>query len=344
VPTPDQPHDVQLTDVRLTPDELSPDEQGPDELSPAAVADRRERAVRAAVGAGRALGLTVTEPAVLYDVFSVVVHLRPAPVVVRVPTVLPPTVAADRAGQRAQQCRELAVTAWLAGRGHPVVAPSLLVPREPVHRDGYSMTFWQHVSPLTEDRVSGTDDPERARHVARLHAALADYPGELRFLLPLDASIPDGLARLAGRPELLDAAGLHRARTEWAQLEPLATPAGFAARFPGLAVQPVHGDAPAYNIITTEAGPLSADFEHVTLGPVEWDLAFATPSDREAYDAGAAELGLRGLDTGLLRVMECARMIQLVACLPLAPLLPGLAAGVRPLLDQWLASPPLDHL
>lgn len=315
------------------------------ELSPDEVAARQERAVAAAVGAGRGLGLTVTEPAVLYDVFSVVVHLRPAPVVVRVPTVLPPTVAADPDGQRAQQSRELAVTAWLADRGHPVVAPSPLVPREPVRRDGYSMTFWRYVAPVAEERVSAMVDPERAQHVARLHAALADYPGDLRFLLPLDASIPDGLARLADRPDLLDAAGLRRARTEWALLEPLTTPAGFAARFPGLAVQPVHGDAPAYNIITTEAGLLSADFEHVTLGPVEWDLVNATPGDREAYDATAAELGLRRLDVGLLRVMECARMIQLVACLPLAPLLPGLADGVRPFLEQWLASPPprLDH-
>jgi Ser/Thr protein kinase RdoA (MazF antagonist) len=185
------------------------------------------------------------------------------------------------------------------------------------------------------------DDPERARHVARLHTALADYRGDLRFLMPLGATIPHGLARLADRPDLLDAAGQRRARAEWAQLEPLTGPAGFAARFPGVAVQPVHGDAPAYNIITTDAGLLSADFEHVTLGPVEWDLAFATPGDREAYDATAGELGLRPLDTGVLRVMECARMIQLVACLPLAPLLPGLADGVRPFLEQWLESPPL---
>jgi hypothetical protein len=74
---------------------------------------RRERAVAAAAAAGRALGLTVTDPHVLHDVFSVVVHLRPAPVVARVPTVLPRTVAADPVTQAAQQRRELAVAGWL---------------------------------------------------------------------------------------------------------------------------------------------------------------------------------------------------------------------------------------
>jgi len=255
-------------------------------------------------------------------------------------------VAADPDGQRAQQCRELSVTAWLADRGHPVVAPSPLVPREPVRRDGYSMTFWRYVAPVAEERVSAMVDPERAQHVARLHAALADYPGDLRFLLPLDASIPDGLARLADRPDLLDAAGLRRARAEWALLEPLTTPAGFAARFPGLAVQPVHGDAPAYNIITTEAGLLSADFEHVTLGPVEWDLVNATPGDREAYDATrcrarAAPVGRRPVAGHGVRPDDPARRLP-----PRSPrCCPGWPTACARSLEQWLESPPLrlDH-
>ena len=61
----------------------------------------------------------MSDPRVLYDVFSVIVHLSPAPVVVRVPTVLPRTVATDPGAQLAQQCCELAVAGWLADRGHP---------------------------------------------------------------------------------------------------------------------------------------------------------------------------------------------------------------------------------
>jgi Ser/Thr protein kinase RdoA (MazF antagonist) len=313
-----------------------------DEIGADDVRARQERALTAAADAGRALGLTVTEPHVLYDVFSVVVHLRPAPVVVRVPTVLPRTVAADPDVQADQQRRELAAAGWLAARGHPVVPPSPLVPPEPVRHDGFSMTFWQYVEQVPGDPSAGLDEPERLRLAARLHAALRDYPGELRFLMPLDASLPDGFAQLESRPDLLDPADLARARAEWELLEPLTDPDRFAATFPGLTVQPVHGDAPTYNVIVTPDGPLASDFEHVTRGPVEWDMVYADEAARATYDAAAAELGLRPLDERLLRVMETARMLQLVACLPMAPQLPGLFEGVTPAVEHWRTGPPLE--
>ncbi|WP_406213601.1 hypothetical protein [Streptomyces decoyicus] len=58
-------------------------------MTPDQLAVRTSRALDAAVAAGRGPGLTVTDATVLHDVFSVVVHLAPSPVVVRVPTVLP---------------------------------------------------------------------------------------------------------------------------------------------------------------------------------------------------------------------------------------------------------------
>jgi hypothetical protein len=51
--------------------------------------------------------------------------------------------------------------------------------------------------------------------------------------------------------------------------------------------------------------------------------------------AAATQLGLRPLDQKLLSVMESARMLQLIACLALAPQLPVLADGLRPMLEQW---------
>ncbi|MFJ9173477.1 hypothetical protein [Streptomyces sp. NPDC102360] len=48
-------------------------------LTPQQRAGRRSAAVDAAVAAGRELGLTITDAAVLHDVFSVVVHLAPSP-------------------------------------------------------------------------------------------------------------------------------------------------------------------------------------------------------------------------------------------------------------------------
>ena len=71
----------------------------------------------------------MTDPRVLYDVFSVVVHLSPAPVVVRVPTVLPRTVAADPGAQAAQQRRELAVTGCRSTRRFRTVSRSWSTPR-----------------------------------------------------------------------------------------------------------------------------------------------------------------------------------------------------------------------
>ena len=115
--------------------------------------------------------------------------------------------------------------------------------------------------------------------------------------------------------------------------------AAFDAAVPGADIQPVHGDAPYYNIIVTPAGELCSDFEHVTLGPVERDLAGAGPLGQAAYDAAAARLGLRPLDERLLRVMESAGMLQVVACLALVPQLPMLAEGLRPSLEHWRATP-----
>ena len=265
-------------------------------LTPEEIADRARRAVAAAAAAGRDLGLDVTAPRVLYDAFSVVVHLAPAPVVARVPTVLSRTIAADPKAQATQQRRELAVAGWLAAQGHPVVPPSPLVPPEPVRRDAW--------------------------------------------FVPLDESIPDALEVLRDRPDLLAPADLDRARREWELIGPLtSSPEAFAATFPEATVQPIHGDAPLYNVIPTPDGELSADFEHVTIGPVEWDLTFASPEQLAAYDEAASGLGLRPHDPRLLDVMAAARMMQLVACLPIVPELPVLAEGLRPAIDHWRTQP-----
>lgn len=301
------------------------------------IAERARCAVAAAASAGRDLGLSVDDPTPLYDVFSVVVHLAPVPVVVRVPTVLPRTVAADPQAQADQQRRELAVTGWLHGQGFPVVPPSPLVAAEPVRRDGFSMTFWQHVTVLPADPPSSGSRVELA---AELHAALRGYPGPLPWLMPLDASVPDGLDQLDGCPDLLDPADLRRARHEWSVLHGvLGTAAALAREFPGVRPQPVHGDAPTYNMLSTPDGVLCADFEHVTLGVPEWDLVGIEPEDRAAYDAAAGRLGLRPLDDRLLAVMAAARTMQLVACLALAPQLPLLVEGLRPCVDQWREAP-----
>lgn len=300
-------------------------------MSGSSDADRTARALTAAVEAGRGLGLTVTEPVVLHDIFSVVVHLAPSPVVVRVPTVLPigTTLTAQAAGQR----EELAVVTWLRDRGHPVVEPSPLVPAEPVQRDGFSMTFWQwedHRPPAEPDWTADT------AHVADLHLALRDYPGPLRYL-PFLSDVPAAFAFLAGRPDLIDAADLDRARREWDVLAPVVTtPEGLRAEFGEAAeIRPVHGDSPTYNLLKTPNGERHADFELACLGPIEWDLTLLQPAAVAAYADRATALGLRRPDPRLLAVMEATRLLQVVAVLALVPQLPAMKDALQVPLGHW---------
>lgn len=295
-------------------------------------AARTAAAVDAAIGAARELGLDVAGTTVLHDLFSVVVRLEPAPVVVRIPTVLPSTETPQTLARR--QAEELAVTAWLAARGVPVLVPSPLVPPRPVQRDGFSMTFWEYVE---EDGAAEPDYAANAERTARLHAALRDYPGELGFLATAD---PDGVAAgldlLAGRPDLLPAEDVARARAEWAALEPaVRSRAVFEARFPGVELQPVHGDCPPANMFAAVDGLRYADFELVTLGPVEWDLATLGPELEAAYDRGAAAAGIRGLRPDVLEFVTAVGVLRAITALALVPQLPELAGYLQPVIEQW---------
>jgi thiamine kinase-like enzyme len=312
-------------------------------ITPNAIAARTSRAVAAATAAGRDLGLAVEEPRVLYDVFSVVVHLAPEPVVVRVPTVLPPSYSRAPETQTSQQRSELAVAGWLADRGHPVVRPSPLVPREPVRRDGFSMTFWQFVEQLPDVEPDMT---QRMRQTARLHAALRDYDdGRLDFWAPFGSYVPEGLSELARLPDLIDAADLRRAQREWGAIGPVLTSrAAFTEAFPGVDLQTIHGDAPYHNMISTPDGDLWSDFELVTTGAVESDLAMVGPEALAVYDEAAVALGLRTVDERVLRLTEAAARLAMIAALAMAPELPMLVDAIAPMVDQWRATEPVTGL
>ncbi|OBF25061.1 aminoglycoside phosphotransferase [Mycobacterium sp. ACS4331] len=312
-------------------------------LTPDDLAGRTSRAVAAATAAATDLGLTVESPRVLHDMFSVIVHLAPSPVVARVPTVLPQAYLDAPDLQTAQQCAELAVARWLADRGCPVVGPSPLVPREPVPRDGFSITFWGMVEEMPEPEL---DLVHRASYTARLHAELREYDGSgLGFWTPFGAYIPASLAALEHLPGLVDATDLARAQREWEVLAPVLTDREtFEAAFPGVTVQPIHGDAPYYNMIPTADGLLWSDFEMVCVGAVESDLAMAGPEAVAAYDAAATELGLRHVDQRVLRLTETAGQLASVAVLAMATQLPMLVEAVAPVLDAWRQRPEVTEI
>lgn len=305
-------------------------------LSPEDLARRTAAAVDAAVGAGRGLGLEVTDAAVLHDVFSVVVHLAPAPVVARIPTVLPPST--DPATLTRRQRSEVDVAGWLAEHGTPVIPPSSLVPREPVRRNGFSMTFWEFVA---EDRTVTPDYAANSELTAELHAALREYPGPLTFLSSAEPEfVTESLAVLADYPERVGADDLDRARREWRILEPLVrSRAAFENAFPGVELQPIHGDSPPANVFPGVDGYRFSDFELVTLGPVEWDLAGLGPELEAAYNRGAERHGLRTLREDVLGFANAVGMLRAIAVLTLAPQLPAIIEYVKPALDQWRAMP-----
>ncbi|AZK97830.1 MULTISPECIES: phosphotransferase [Streptomyces] len=301
---------------------------------------RAEHALALAVEAGRELGLRADRPRVLHDVFSVLVHLAPEPVVVRVPALAVGTAAELRERQQ----RELAVTGWLADTGFPVVGPSPLVPREPVGAGGTSLTFWEYVTEIEPLRDLLQGDPgtltdrftEQTGWTAELHAALAHYPGELPVLSPLVPAIGLALAELRSEPQALTPADLDRADREYTVLEALV--AEFPARFPQARLQSLHGDSPAYNLLRTADGHRFADFEDVTVGPVEWDLTFTGPRAIEVYERAS---GTR-VDRTLLDLMEGARLLQGLSALTVVPKVPELGPMLAPLIDQWRARKPLE--
>ncbi|MFE1168527.1 aminoglycoside phosphotransferase family protein [Nocardiopsis sp. NPDC058789] len=305
-------------------------------LTPEQLAQRTSDAVSAVVGAGRDLGLTVTDPRVLHDLFSVVVHLAPAPVVARVPTVLPDSVTVDSV--TARQRAELDVTRWLSEQGTPVLRPSPLVPCEPVQRDGLSITFWEYVE---ERRGEEPDYVANAESVPALHAALRDYPGELEFLGAAEPpSLTAALERLEESPDLISPHDLARARDQWRVLEPIAASReAFERAYPGIGLQPIHGDSPPANVFSALDGDRHADFELVSLGPVEWDLAALGPELEAAYDRGARRVGTRELDRDVLAFVNAVGALRVVAALELVPKLPVLAGFLNPAVDQWRATP-----
>ena len=236
-------------------------------LAPAVI----EAALRAARGLAGAHGLPAADPVVLHAGSNVVVHLAPAPVVVRVMT----GTAALHADPASWLQREVAVCRHLARLGAAVVAPSDELPPGPHLVEGLWMTCWAHVE---VDRRAPTPPPdELGRALRDLHAALAQVPVDLE---PIEA-VRDELTGLLDR---LEDPRAERWRAELAALPPEALGTGDAA-------QPVHGDASLGNLLaTTDGRRLWADFEDVRRGPVETDLAGVVDAARlrglgDAYEA-----------------------------------------------------------
>lgn len=291
---------------------------------PAGLSVTGPAAVSAAVALAAEHGVRVREPVVLNDSFNLRVHLRPAPIVARIPTV----TALGRPRPAEALERELAVASYLHAAGAPVVPPSDLLPPGPHVRDGVTLSFWAYA----EYDPGHVTTPETAgRMLAELHAVLRGFSGELPLLGPVLREPVRLLELLSGRiePETLD-----RLRTAHAALvERLGT------EQTGRAAQVVHGDAHPGNLLATPAGPLWNDFEECMSAPVGWDLACLSRTTRLDGRAAVRAYGADP-DDPELRTYVAARGLQgTLWVLVRALRLPEHAAGARAALDAWLRDP-----
>jgi hypothetical protein len=223
---------------------------------------------------------------------NVLVHLKPAPVVARVMTGT--AVLHDDAEQ--WLAREVAVAAFVAERTDLVVPPSDILPPGPHVQDGLWMTLWKFVP---HDAQAPPPKPrELGRSLRGLHAALADFPGDLAPL----SEVRDWLERLL--VELRPSPPLTQRDIDWLRFELDAlTPAVFES---SRSAQALHGDASMSNLLRTDSGLVWNDLEDVCAGPVAWDISGLVASARargqsakfiEELLAAYGEPGVEGLET-----------------------------------------------
>jgi hypothetical protein len=194
--------------------------------------------------------------------------------------------------------REVAVGAFLAERTDLVVPPTDLLPPGPYEQDGLWMTMWKFVP---HDQQARPPEPrELGRSLRGLHAALAEFPGDLAPL----SEIRDWLARLLA--ELRPSPRLTQRDIDWLRVELDAlTPAVFES---SLSAQALHGDASMSNVLRTDSGLVWNDLEDVCAGPVAWDIAGLVASARargqsarfiDELLAAYGEPGVEGLEAFL---------------------------------------------
>ena len=216
------------------------------------------RAVAAARAVALANSVACDDAVVVAAGSNVLVHLKPAPVIARVMT----GTAGLHADVESWLAREIAVGAFLGERGLAVPPGDFLEPG-PHQYQGVWMTFWQFLEHDASRPAPSAH--ELGDSLRELHAALADFPGDLGQL----SEVRDWLDRLAA--ELRPSPGLSPQERDLlrSRLQEL-TPNVFESPLPA---QAIHGDASIGNLFRTDNGLIWNDLEDVCVGPVHWDVA-----------------------------------------------------------------------
>jgi hypothetical protein len=216
------------------------------------------RALAAAQAVALANSVACDDAVVVAAGSNVLVHLKPAPVIARVMT----GTAMLHADVERWLAREVAVGAFLGERGLAVPPTDVLAPG-PHQYEGLWMTFWQFVEHDAARPLPGAD--ELGGSLRELHAALADFPGELGQLSEVRDWLERLLVELHPSPTF-SAQDRDRLRSRLQEL----TPAVFESSLPA---QAIHGDASIGNLLRTDGGLIWNDLEDACVGPVHWDVA-----------------------------------------------------------------------
>jgi hypothetical protein len=262
------------------------------------------RAVRAACDVAASRGLRCDDAVILRNGSNILVHLRPRPIVARIPA----TIAIVRAGD-AWLARELAIASHLAAAGAPVVAPSDELPPGPHYRDELALSFWRFVLEQNEN----ADVRSAGVALRQCHETLADFAEDLPPMAALieTEKVLSELAELDIASD--DATTIRRiARRTRAEIESLHLP-----------IQALHGDAHLGNVLNSTDGPLWNDWEDTFAGPIAWDLACLVAASRVlGGDESRAQAALSGygagIDADVLDVFVEARAAQIAAWCALA--------------------------
>jgi hypothetical protein len=216
------------------------------------------RAFAAARAVALANSVACDDAVVVASRSNVLVHLKPAPVVARVMT----GTAVLHGDVERWLAREVAVGAFLGERGLAVRPSDVLAPG-PHQYEGLWMTFWEFVEHDASRPVPRAH--ELGGSLREMHAALADFPGELGQL----SDVRDWLDRLLAELQPSPGLSLQDRDLLRSHLQEL-TPTVFESSLPA---QAIHGDASISNLLRTDNGLIWNDLEDVCVGPVHWDVA-----------------------------------------------------------------------
>lgn len=238
------------------------------------------RAVLAAVG--RRINVGVEHARLVHLHSNAIFTLPAAGLVIRVST---------SPGVFDQVATSLRVTRWLAAKGFPCAVPADIA-GQPFVESGRVVSVWRYLATVPEPRPAAAELGQLLR-VLHDQPALPEPPG--RFTDPL-TSMADAIDECAdalpsGHRGWLTSR-ISQLRAAWLTLE--------FPHPPGL----IHGDAHPGNLMRTLTGDtILGDWDHVAIGPREWDLAqihytrrrFGRPTDDE-IDRFVASYGwdLRG--------------------------------------------------